>query len=114
MKYLLNVIHNLQERLQLSQRCLHEVLLSLSKSPHTAGKQLLRCTVELRKLIQKLGVEGLVVAVRDLKLVLDAAVLEAVGALFAVVVVQQFVEALLDELVRPSKHEQELGERVDD
>lgn len=70
--------------------------------------------MELGELVQKLGVERLVVVARRLQLVLDAAVLEAVGALLAVVVVQQLVEALLDEFVRPGEHEEELGERVDD
>lgn len=86
----------------------------MSESPHTASKQLLCCTVELGELVQKLGVERLVVVARHLQVVLDAAVLEAVGALLAVVVVQQLVKALLDEFVRPSEHEEELGERVDD
>lgn len=70
--------------------------------------------MELGELVQKLGVERLVVVARCLQLVLDAAVLEAVGTLLAVVVVQQLVEALLDEFVRPGEHEEELGERVDD
>lgn len=42
------------------------------------------------------------------------AVLEAVGALLAVVVVQQLVKALLDKFVRPGEHEEELGKRIDD
>lgn len=70
--------------------------------------------MELGKLIQQLGIESLVVVTRGLQLVLNAAVFEALGTLLAVVVVQQFVEALLDEFVRPGEHEQELGERVDD
>lgn len=61
-----------------------------------------------------MGVESLVVVPCNLQLVLNAAVFEAVGALLAVVIVQQFVEALLDEFVRPSEHEQQLSERVDD
>lgn len=61
-----------------------------------------------------MGVESLVVVPCNLQLVLNAAVFEAVSALLAVVVVQQFVEALLDEFVRPGEHEQQLGERVDD
>lgn len=105
---------HLQEWLQLSEYGLHEVSLSLGESPHAAGQQLLCCGVELGKLVQQLGVESLVVVPRDLQLVLNAAVFEAVGALLAVVVVQQFVEALLDEFVWPSEHEQQLGERVDD
>lgn len=105
---------NLQEWLQLPQRGPHEVLLSLCESPHAAGEQLLGGAVELGQLVQQLGVERLVVAARHLQLVLHAAVLEAVSALLAVVVVQQLVEALLDELVRPGEHEEELGERVDD
>lgn len=106
--------HNLQEWLQLPQRRPHEVLLSLGESPHAAGEQLLGGAVELGQLVQQLGVERLIVAARHLQLVLHAAVFEAVGALLAVVVVQQLVEALLDELVRPGEHEEELGERVDD
>jgi len=70
--------------------------------------------VELGQLVQELGVERLVVVARRLQLVLHAAVLEPVGALLAAVVVQQLVEALLDEFVRPGEHEEQLGERVDD
>lgn len=106
--------HNLQEGLQLSQRRLHEVLLRLRESPHAASEQLLGRAVELGELIQKLGIERLIVVACHLQLILDTAVFEAVGALLAVVVVQQLVEALLDEFVRPSEHEEELGERVDD
>lgn len=104
----------MQEGLQLAQGRLHEVLLSLRESPHAASEQLLRCGVELGKLVQKLGVERLIVVACHLQLILDAAVFEAVSALLAVVVVQQLVKALLDELVWPSEHEEELGERVDD
>lgn len=86
----------------------------MSEGPHAAGEQILCCSVELGQLVQELCVERLVVVARCLQLVLDAAVLEAFGALLAVVVVQQLVEALLDELVRPGEHEEQLGERVDD
>lgn len=106
--------HSLQEGVQLSQCRLHKVLLSLSESPHAARKQLLCCTVELRELVQKLGIERLVIVARHLQLILDTAVFEAVGALLAVVVVQQLVEALLDEFVRPGEHKEKLRERVDD
>lgn len=108
------MLGNLQEWLQLPERRLHEVLLSLREGPDAARQQLLCCGVELGKLIQQLGIESLVVVTRHLQLLLNAAVFEALGALLAVVVVQQFVEALLDEFVRPGEHEQELGERVDD
>lgn len=70
--------------------------------------------MEHGQLVQELGIERLVVVARGLQLVLHTAVLEAVGSLLAVVVVQQLVEALLDELVRSSEHEEELGEWVDD
>lgn len=106
--------HNLQEGLQLAHCRLHEVLLSLSESPHTASKQLLSRTMELGELVQKLGVERLIVVARRLQLILDTAILEAVGALLAVVVVQQLVKALLDKFVRPGEHEEELGKRIDD
>lgn len=99
---------DLQQRLQLPQCGLHEVLLRLGEGPHTAGEQLLGGAVELGQLVQQLGVERLVVAARHLQLVLHAAVLKALGALLAVVVVQQLVKALLDELVRPGEHEQQL------
>lgn len=105
---------DLQERLQLSKRGLHEVLLSLGEGPDAAGQQLLSGGVELGKLVQQLGVESLVVVTCHLQLVLNAAVFEALGTLLAVVVVQQLVKALLDEFVRPGEHGQELGERVDD
>lgn len=105
---------DLQQRLQLPQRGLHEVPLGLGEGPHAAGEQLLGGAVELGQLVQQLSVERLVVAARHLQLVLHAAVLEALGALLAVVVVQQLVEALLDELVRPGEHEQQLRQRVDD
>lgn len=70
--------------------------------------------MELGELIEELCVERLVVVAGHLQLLLDPAVFEAVGSLLAVVVVQQFVEALLDEFVRPGEHEQQLGERIDD
>lgn len=70
--------------------------------------------MELGELIQELGVERLVVVARHLQLILDAAILEALRSLLAVVVVQQLVESLLDELVGPGEHEEQLGERVDD
>lgn len=108
------VPHGVHEGRQLPQCPLHEVLLGLSESPHAAGEQVLCGAVELGELVQKLGVERLVVVARRLQLVLHAAVLESVGALLAVVVVQQLVEALLDELVRPGEHEEELVERLDD
>lgn len=105
---------DLQQRLQLPQRGLHEVLLRLGEGPHTAGEQLLGGAIKLGQLVQQLGVERLVVAARHLQLILHAAVLEALGALLAVVIVQQLVEALLDELVRPGEHEQQLRQWVDD
>lgn len=108
------VSHHLKDGLQLPQRSPYEVFLSLRKGPDAAHEQLLRYSVEHGQLVQELGIERLVVVARGLQLVLHTAVLEAVGSLLAVVVVQQLVEALLDELVRSSEHEEELGEWVDD
>lgn len=105
---------NLQKRLELSERRLHEVLLDLSEGLYAVFEQLLGHAVELLQLVQELGVQRFVVVARHLQLVLDSAVLQAIGALLTVVVVQQLVEAFLDELVRPGEHDEELGERLDD
>lgn len=103
----------MKERFQLPEGRPHEVLLSLSEGLDAAGEELLGGAVELWQLVQKLGVERLVVAARHLQLVLNPPVLEALGSLLATVVVQQLVETLLDQLVRPGEHEEELAERVD-
>lgn len=105
---------NLREGPELSERRLHEVLLHLSEGFHAVFEQILCHVVERLQLVQQLGVQRLVVVTSHLELVLDSAVLQAIGALLAVVVVEQLVEAFLDELVGAGEHDEELRERLDD
>lgn len=114
MSHYLMIYPHLQKWGELSQCKKHEVSLCLGEAPHTVSEELLRSTMKFGKLIQQLGIQGLVVVPCCLQLFLHTFVFQPLGSLLTVIIVKQLVETLLDQFVWTGKHGKELGEGKDD
>lgn len=111
--YLMTYAH-LLEWTELPQCEKHEVSLCLGKTLQTVGEELLSSAMKFGKLIQELGIQGLVVVPRCLQLFLHTLVFQPLCSFLTVIIVKQLVKALLDQLVWTSKHGKQLGEGIDD